>query len=126
MSGRHRGFAFVMFKEHSSVAKVVAPAAGSTRLHEFRPGKYVEVKRAAEKDNAERGAEDAMQRASTKPKLKNVCMDCQKPNPKFCMPNGAQSTLDFHTSILPRILQIPAFLLFCLALLLELVPCAPL
>ena len=42
----------------------------------------------SEKDSVDRGAEDAIQRASTKPKLKNVCMDCGKNNPKFCMPNG--------------------------------------
>lgn len=76
-----------MFKGQESVAKVVAPEPGKTRLHEFRSGKYVEVKRAAEKDHTERGADDAMARGSTKPKLQNACMDCGKKNPKFCMPN---------------------------------------
>ena len=78
-----------MFEDELSVEKVVAPEAGNTRLHEIRPGKYIEAKRAEEKDGAQRGAEDAMRRASAKPKLKNVCMDCGRSNPKFCMPNGA-------------------------------------
>ena len=73
-TGRHRGFAFVMFEQLASVAKVVAPQVGNTRLLEFRPGKYIEAKHAEEKDNIEHGAEDAVQRASTKPKLKNMCM----------------------------------------------------
>ena len=79
-----------MFEEHSSVAKVVSPQDNNTQLHEIRPGKYIEAKRASEKDSVDRGAEDAINRASTKPKLKNVCMDCGKNNPKFCMPNGVK------------------------------------
>ena len=77
-----------MFEELSSVDKVVSPHEGNTQLHEIRPGKYVEAKRASAKDRVDRGAQYAVQRASTKPKLRNVCMDCGKNNPKFCMPNG--------------------------------------
>ena len=94
-SGRHRGFAFVMFEEQSSVAKVVSPQDNNTQLHEIRPGKYIEAKRASEKDSVDRGAEDAIHRASTKPKLKNMCMDCGKNNPKFCMPNGVKLLILF-------------------------------
>ena len=84
-----------MFKEELSVDKVVATQPDKTKLHEIRPGKYIEAKRAAEKDNAERGAEDAIRRASTKPTLKNLCMDCGKNNPKFCMPNGPTLLVSF-------------------------------
>jgi|EP01043_Picozoa_sp_COSAG02_P009607 hypothetical protein len=98
-SGRHRGFAFVMFEEQSSVAKVVAPQ-GNTQLHEIRPGKYIEAKHAVEKDSVDRGAEDAIRRASTKSKLKNMCMDCGKNNPKFCMPNGVKLLITFTTLLL--------------------------
>ena len=98
-SGRHRGFAFVMFEEQSSVDKVVSPQDNNTQLHELRPGKYIEAKRASEKDSVDRGAEDAMHRASTKPTLKNVCMDCGKNNPKFCMPNGVKLLIPFVLSL---------------------------
>jgi hypothetical protein len=84
-----------MFEEQSSVAKVVSPQDNNTQLHEIRPGKYIEAKRASEKDSVDRGAEDAIHRASTKPKLKNMCMDCGKNNPKFCMPNGVKLLILF-------------------------------
>ena len=98
-SGRHRGFAFVMFEEQSSVGKVVSSQDNNAQLHELRPGKYIEAKRASEKDSVDRGAEDAMHRASTKPTLKNVCMDCGKNNPKFCMPNGVKLLTPFTFSL---------------------------
>jgi len=86
VTGRNRGFAFVMFKDQVSTGHVVTED-GRTRLHELRPGKYVEVKRATEKDGDGKGAMDAHIRSSMKPKLQNACMDCGKRNPKFCMPN---------------------------------------
>jgi hypothetical protein len=38
-----------MFKDLSSVGKVVSPETGTTKLHELRSGKYVEVKRATDR-----------------------------------------------------------------------------
>jgi hypothetical protein len=79
----------VMFTDRDSVEKVVTKN-GLTKLHEIKPGKYVEVKRANAKDDDRAfsgGAIDAHVRTSTRPRLQNVCMDCGKRNPKFCMPN---------------------------------------
>ena len=88
VTGRHRGFAFIMFKDFSSVGKVVSPETGTTKLHELRSGKYVEVKRATDREQGEaRGAADAAARSNRRPVHQNACMDCGKKNPKFCMPN---------------------------------------
>ena len=75
-----------MFKSKGSTDKIVSEG-GLTRLHELMPGKYIEVKRATEKDGEARDAVDAQIRSSNKPKQQNTCMDCGKRNPKFCMPN---------------------------------------
>jgi hypothetical protein len=85
---RNRGFAFVMFKDRESVEKVVTQN-GLTKLHEIKTGKYVEVKRANAKaaGDCASAALDAHVRSSTKPRMQNICMDCGKRNPKFCMPN---------------------------------------
>lgn len=75
-----------MFKSKGSTDKIVSEG-GLTRLHELMPGKYIEVKRATEKDGEAGDALDAQIRSSTKPRQQNTCMDCGKRNPKFCMPN---------------------------------------
>ena len=77
-----------MFKDLSSVEKVVSPETGNTKLLELRSGKYVEVKRATDREQGEaRGAADAAARSNRRPVHQNACMDCGKKNPKFCMPN---------------------------------------
>jgi hypothetical protein len=76
-----------MFNDLSSVSKVCT-VGDQPQLHELRPGKYVDVKRATgQEDMPRRNTGNSFERQSNKPRLSNACLDCGKRNPKYGMPN---------------------------------------